>query len=369
MIKLSELRVVEDAFFNAELEYYKPSFYSFIEENFPEDKAYDKNTLLKLKKIISDSGEKAHDVILNQDLNAIIKSLKSIPKEFDEKTWRDFLPEIREEVKKVLGLDFKPRSVFFEDRFPQGLFIFEKKGASSVTIFEGQKNAGIYFLNKRVSSFFTPILLIHEQLHSCLSQNKTKEQTYIEWFEEGLCQWYSVLIYFNLTKNNNVIELYKQRNYIYSRVKPEYNFTKRYYEYMKIFQTIYLHGGPELIGKILFEYLSDKRDRVNEFLNMGALDVKYQPTNEIESRLVRFTLFIEPEKVTPLEYLILRLTKKPKTVKTLSMMINAPEDVIKKTLVRLQLKGMIVFKDKFVEINWRKQDLLEHDLVKPIYPF
>ena len=36
----------------------------------------------------------------------------------------------------------------FEERFPEGLIGFEKKGASSVTIFEGHKDAGIYFLNK-----------------------------------------------------------------------------------------------------------------------------------------------------------------------------------------------------------------------------
>jgi hypothetical protein len=83
-----------------------------------------------------------------------------------------------------------------------------------------------------VSSFFTPILLIHKQRHSCLSDNKDKNQMYIEWFEHGLCQWYSLKIYYELTKNMDVLKYYRQRCYIFSRAKDEHNFTKRYYEYM-----------------------------------------------------------------------------------------------------------------------------------------
>ncbi|MBN2422167.1 hypothetical protein JXB41_02980 [Candidatus Woesearchaeota archaeon] len=369
MINLSELKVVEDAFFTAKLEYYKPSLHEFIEEHFLESEIYSRKTLIKLKKIIAETKEKAHDLIMRHDLEIIIKEIKKTPKDFDEKTWEGFLPEIMQEVKNLLGMDFKPRPVFFEDSFPQGLFIFEKKGASSVTIFEGQPNAGIYFLNRRVSSFFTPVLLIHEQLHSCLSQNKSKDQIYIEWFEEGLCQWYSLLIYYKLTKNKQVIDLYRLRNYIYSKVKPEYNFTRRYFEYMKVFQQLYLHGGPELIGKILVMYLSNERDKVNEFLNLDKLDFNYIPKTEIENILAKFSSFIEPEKITPLEYLILKSAKKPKTIQTLSMLISAPEEVIKKSIFRLKIKGMIVIKDKYIEVNWRKLDLLEYGLIKPVFPF
>ncbi|MBD3204417.1 hypothetical protein GF327_09070, partial [Candidatus Woesearchaeota archaeon] len=368
MIKLSEFRVIEDAFFNTDLEYYKPSVLSFLEENFSENQEFSETGIAKLNKLAIQTNEKAHDLILRHDLESIKEQLDKTPKEFDQEIWRDYLPEIREKIKNLLGIDFKPRSIFFEKAFPPGLFIFEKKGASSVTIFEGQPNAGIYFLNKRISSFFTPILLIHEQIHSCLSQNKSKDQIYIEWFEEGLCQWYSMMIYYELTNNKKVIDLYKERNYIYSKTKPEYNFTRRYFEYMKIFEHLFLHGGPKLIGKILVKYLSNERDKVNTYLNFADLKIKYQPSSEIEDMLLKFTAVIEPEKITPLEYLILKSIKKPKTIKTLSVMIDAPEEVIKKGILRLKLKGMIVIKEKFVEINWRKQDLLENGLIKAVYP-
>ena len=84
---------------------------------------------------------------------------------------------------------------------------------------------------------------------------------------------------------------------------------------------------------------------------------------------MNFTSIIDPEKITPLEYLILKTAKKPKTIGTLSMLLNAPEEVIKKGLFRLQLKGMIIIKGEFVEINWRKLDLMDYGLVKPVFPF
>ncbi|MBU0757327.1 MAG: hypothetical protein KKF44_04625 [Nanoarchaeota archaeon] len=369
MIILSELKVVEDAFFKADLIYYKPSLYSFIEENFSENQPYSLKTLAKLRKIVKDSKDRAHDLILREDIKKIDKEIKSSPKEFDENIWKDFLPKIRHEVKTALGLDFKPRSIFFEESFPEGLGTFEKKGASSITIFEGQNNAGIYFLKKRISSFYTPLLLIHEQLHSCLSQNKTKDQIYVEWFEEGIAMWFSILIYYKLTKNKEVIDIYKERNYIYSKVKPEYNFVKRYFEYIKIMSCLYLSGGPKLFGMMMVDYLSNKREKVNKYLDLEKYDIKFLPKSDIENLLLNMTLFIEPEKTTPLEYLILKSIKKPKTIETIAMLTGAPVDVVQKFLFRLQVKGMIVAKDKYLEMNWRKKDLFEHKLIRPIYPF
>ncbi len=369
MIPLSELKVLEDAFYIADTTYYKPSFYPFIEKTFSEDLPFEKNSIMKLKKLIVRPGKKAHDLILKQDLKKIEKALDKVPKEFDQKIWRDYLPDIRREVKNALGMEFKPRSIFFENSFPSGLFIYDKKGATSVTIFEGQPNTGLYFLNKRISSFFAPIILIHEQLHSCLSQNKSKDQVYVEWFEEGLCQWYSILIYFRLTNNRMVVDLYKQRNYIYSRTKPEYNITRRYFEYMKLFSKLFLAGGEELIGKILLDYLSNKRDKVNKYLKIDELKIENKPKNQIEQVLSNYTSIIEPEKVTPLEYLILKTTKIPVDLDFLAKKIRAPEDVMKKGVLRLKLKGMIVLKGNKIEINWRKKDLFDYNLIKPVFPF
>jgi hypothetical protein len=306
-------------------------------------------------------------MLLAEDIKRIKENLKSTQKQFDDTLWREMLPRIREEVKKTLGLNFKTRPVFFEDKFPGGLVSFELKGASSLTIFEGHEGAGIYFLNKRVSSLFTPIFLIHEQLHSCLSQNKSKDQIYIEWFEEGFCQWFSIKSYYELTKNIEVIKAFKERSYIYSKVKDEHNFTKRYYEYMKIFSALYLKGGEKLIAKIMMDYFSNKREKVNKHL-MKELEIEKLPKGDIDNLLVGFSHAIEPEKLPPVEYIILRESVNNITFEELEKRINAPIELINKSLFELQLKGMIILKQGSVEINWRKKDLLEKGLIKPFWP-
>ncbi|NTV22812.1 MAG: hypothetical protein HGA85_00360, partial [Nanoarchaeota archaeon] len=282
MINLSELRIIEDIFFRSRLVYHKPTLYPLIDTHFNEANEYSEATDVKLKNIVKTKKGLAHNLLLESDLSVLRKGIDTVPKQFDEQLWRDMLPKIRQEVKKILGLDFKPRSIFFEDSFPEGLESFELKGASSITIFEGNAGAGVYFLNKRVSSSFTPILLIHEQMHSCLSQNKSKDQMYIEWFEEAICQWFSLRIYYNLTKNMETALAYKERCYIYSKVKDEHNFTRRYYEYMKILSRLLLHGGYPLIGKIMVSYLSNDRETVNQFLNLEKMDMKVLPEKDID---------------------------------------------------------------------------------------
>ncbi|MBT3720265.1 hypothetical protein HN789_04445 [archaeon] len=368
MITISELRVIEDTFFKSNLVYYKPSIYKLLDKYFKEENEYSEATDVKLKNLIKTDNIMAYNNILKGDVKKLRKELKTTPKQFDENLWRGMLPKIRDLVVKNLGMDFKPRSVFFEDSFPEGLGGFEAKGASSITIFEGNKDAGIYFLNKRISSFFSPILLIHEQLHSCLSQNKDKNQMYIEWFEEGLCQWYSLKIYFELTKNKNVLEYYKHRCYIFSKAKDEHNFTKRYYEYMKIFSKLYLHGGQKLIGKMLLDYLANKRNNVNSYLTK-KLPVKEIPKSDIEQYLVSFAVEVEPEKIPPVEYLVLKEITIPKTIEEISKKIKVPVDFLQKVVFALHLKGMVVMKDeKKIEMNWRKKDLFEKDLIKPFWP-
>ena len=368
MINLSELRVIEDTFFKTKLGYYKPSMYKILDKNFNEENDYSEATDIKLKNLVKTNNVMAYNTILKEDIKKLKKELKDTPKQFDDKLWREMLPKIRDEVKKTLGMNFKTRSIFFEDSFPQGLISFEKKGASSVTIFEGNKDAGIYFLNKRISSFFTPILLIHEQLHSCLSQNKNKEQMYIEWFEEGLCQWYSLKLYYDLTKNFDVLKYYRQRCYIFNKVKDEHNFTRRYFEYMKIFARLYLQGGQKLIGQLLMEYLSNNREKVNSYLEVDELPIEYMPKTKLENFLIKFSFMVEPEKVPPVEYLVLREVVKPKTVEEISKKIKVPENFLKKVIFALHFKGMIIMKENKIEINWRKKDLFEKNLIKPFWP-
>ncbi|MEK6916552.1 MAG: hypothetical protein AABW92_02310 [Nanoarchaeota archaeon] len=367
MINLSELRVIEDTFFKTSLTYYEAGIYELFEKYFKEENEYSEATDIKLKNVTRANSDMAFDIILKEDIKKLQSSIKETPKQFDEQLWRDMLPKIRMEVKKNLGMDFKPRPVFFEDKFPAGLIAFEKKGASSVTIFEGQKDAGIYFLNKRVSSFFTPILIIHEQLHSCLSQNKNKQQMYIEWFEEGLCQWYSLKIYYELTKNFEVLEYYKKRCYVYSKVKDEHNFTRRYFEYMKIFSRLYLNGGQKLLGKILVDYISNNRDKVNKYLDIEP-EIKNLPQTKLENFLVNFSVQIEPEKLSPVEYLVLKESINPIGIEKLSKKTKINENLLKKIVLTLNFYGMIVIKEEKVEINWRKKDLIERGLIKPYWP-
>jgi hypothetical protein len=339
-----------------------------LDKHFSEQNEYSDATLIKLKNLVAGNKDMAFNVVLDKDIKNVQKDLQESAKQFDEKMWRDMLPKIRDEVKKTLGLNFKPRPVFFEDKFPQGLFSFEQKGASSVTIFEGQKDSGIYFLNKRVSACFSPILMIHEQIHSCLSQNKGKEQMYIEWFEEGLCQWYSLKIYYNLTKNKEMLELYKQRCYIYSKVKDEHNFTKRYYEYMKIMSRLFLNGGQKLIAKILIDYMSGKRDKVNSCLDVADLEIKNLPDSEIDNLLANFSFYVEPEKFPPIEYLILKNSLKAQPVEKIPVLVKAPPELVKGAIIALQIKGMLFIKENNIEINWRKKDLFEKGLIKPFWP-
>jgi hypothetical protein len=368
MINLSEQRVIEDAFFRAEMNYYKPSVYKILESHFREENDYSEASDVKLKNLARMNNVMAYNTIMKEDIKKIQKNIAEAPKQFDEGLWRDMLPKIREEVKKTLGMEFKTRSVFFENAFPEGLEGFEAKGASSVTIFEGQKDAGIYFLNKRVS-LFTPILMIHEQLHSCLSQNKNKEQMYIEWFEEALCQWYSMKIYYDLTKNMDILRYYKERCVIFHEVKDEHNFTKRYFEYMKIFSRLYLQGGQKLIGQILLSYLANERDEVNAYINVENLPIRYMPKDDMENFLVNFSFYVEPEKIPPIEYLILREVMKPKTIEDISKKIKVPPDFLQRVIFALHFKGMLVMKDeKNREMNWRKKDLFEKGLIKPFWP-
>ena len=137
---------------------------------------------------------------------------------------------------------------------------------------------------------------------------------------------------------------------------------------MKILSRLYLNGGQKQIGKILLEYLSNKREKVNSYLDIDKLRIDYKPETELEDFLINFSFYIEAEKLPPVEYLVLREAVTPKKIEDVSAKIKVPEDILKKVIIGLHVKGMLVIKGNLIEINWRKKDLLEKSLIKPYWP-
>jgi len=250
------------------LKYEKSSLYPFISRNFSENRVFDNQSERKLEALIEQSSKDflAHNVLLSQDLKTIKNSISEKDLNFDVEFWKSNLPKIKEMISRNLGLDFELRDVVFCDSFPQGHENLEQRGASTITVFEGNENAGIYYLKKRIDNTSTPIHIIHEQIHTCLSQNKDEKQIFIEWFEEGIAIIFSLLIFYEITEDTETLNAYKTRSFIFSKVKPEWDFTKRYYEYMKIMSRIFLAGGFDLIKQLLSKYLENDRAFVNSYL-------------------------------------------------------------------------------------------------------
>jgi hypothetical protein len=373
MIPLSELKVVENAFFRLDLEYNKSSLYPFIERSFSEEKKFDEDSMRKLSSIIEGAKDQlAHNVLLTKDMASIKAGIKKEDLAFDEEYWLGQLPKIHRKIEKHLGLKFNPTAVHFCDSFPEEYRNFHLRGASAITVFEGNEKAGIYYLNNRLDKTSTPIHMIHEQIHACLSQSKDKDQIFIEWFEEGIAIFYSLLIYYELTKDFGTVAAYKTRSFIFSRVKPEWDFTKRYFEYMKIISRLFLSGGFELLGALENCYLKKNRDKINSYLTKvqdDSISISYLPKNRIASFLISFSSVIEPEQITPLEYLIVKNLQEPKTLEQIAQGINAPSDVAKAALSRLFGKGIcVIVKDNKIDVNWRKKDLFDRGLVKSLFP-
>lgn len=374
MVKISELKLIENVFFRQTLKYIKSSLYPFIFKKFSEDKLFETDSLEKIDALIEETSKDnlAHNVLLNQDLQTIRKNITKRDLNFDSKFWTLKLAEIKNMISQHLDLDFKIRDVRFCDSFPEEHENLEQRGASTITVFEGNKNAGIYYLNKRVDNVSTAIHIIHEQIHTCLSQNKDKDQTFMEWFEEGICIIYSLMIYYELTNDIETLNAYKTRSFIFSKVKPEWDFTKRYYEYMKIMSRIFLAGGFDLIKDLLKKYLNKDRKAINEYLRKiqsNELSIKYIPENQIENFIATYFNILEPEQITPLEFIIVESLNKPKSIEDISKEINAPEEVTKNALGRLFGKGIcIMVKDNKIDVIWRKKDLFDLDLIKPIFP-
>jgi hypothetical protein len=374
MVKISELKLIENAFFRQNLKYNKSSLYPFISKNFTEDKLFETDSLEKMDKLIEETAkdELAHNVLLNQDLQKLRKSITKKDLDFDSKFWISKLPEIKEKISEQLNLDFKIKNIVFCDSFPNEYKNLEQRGASTITVFEGNKNAGIYYLNKRVDNVSTAIHIIHEQIHTCLSQNKDKDQTFIEWFEEGIAIIYSMLIYYEITQDIETLNTYKTRSFIFSKVKPEWDFTKRYYEYMKIMSRIFLAGGFDLIQDLLKKYINKDIKAINEYLRRiqsNELLINYIPKNKLENFIATYFNILEPEQITPLEFVIVESLNKPKSINEISKEINASEDVTKNALGRLFGKGIcIMVKDNKIDVIWRKKDLFDLDLIKPLFP-
>ncbi len=374
MVKISELKLIENTFFRQNLKYDKSSFYPFISKNFTEDKLFETDSLEKIDDLIDKTAKDklAHNVLLNQDLKKLRKNITKKDLSFDSKFWISKLPEIKDKISQHLNLDFDIKDIVFCDSFPDEHKNLEQRGASTITIFEGNEHAGIYYLNKRVDNVSTAIHIIHEQIHTCLSQNKDNDQTFMEWFEEGVAIIYSMLIYYEITQDLETLNAYKSRSFIFSKVKPEWDFTKRYYEYMKIMSRIFLAGGFDLIQNLLKKYINKDRKAINECLRKiqsNKLLINYIPKNEIENFIATYFNILEPEQITPLEFLIVESLNKPKSIDEISKEINAPEDVTKNTLNRLFGKGIcIMVKDNKVDVIWRKKDLFDLDLIKPVFP-
>jgi hypothetical protein len=119
---------------------------------------------------------------------------------------------------------------------------------------------------------------------------------------------------------------------------------------------------------MLIDYFANKRTEINKYLS-ERLPIKHLPKKDIEQFLVRFAFEIEPEKIPPVEYLVMRAASKPVSIEELSEKVNVPVNFLQHVIFALHMKGMIVMKqDKKIEMNWRKKDLFEKKMIKPFWP-
>lgn len=116
--------------------------------------------------------------------------------------------------------------------------------------------------------------------------------------------------------------------------------------------------------------MSGNRKKVNNYLNkFYSLKVNYTPEDEIENFIGTFSNVLNPEQITPLEYVIVECLNEPKKIETICVEINAPTKVVKNALNRLFGKGICTMvRDNKIDIRWRKKDLFEHGLIKPMFP-
>jgi hypothetical protein len=126
------------------------------------------------------------------------------------------------------------------------------------------------------------------------------------------------------------------------------------------------------LNNLIKAYLNNKREKINSYLDTiqnNELQIKYLPKNKIENLIANFSNIIEPEQITPLEYSIVECLNKPKKIEDISKEINAPIEITRNVLNRLFGKGIcIVVRDGNIDINWRKKDLFDKHLIKPIFP-
>lgn len=281
------------------------------------------------------------------------------------------MPQIHKKIEKYLKLKFKPNPVLFVDEFFPEYKSYEMRGASAIAIPFGSEKEGVYFLKKRLDSSSFVIHIIHEQIHVCLSQNK-KKQVLIDWFEESVAIFYSILIYYELTKDMETIKAYQMRSYIFSKVKPQWDFSKRYFEYVKILTKIFLEGGFVLLEKLIQEYVNNKKDGLNKCLfkvQSDEVKIKYLPKNKIENFLIQFSNIVDSEQITPLEYLIVECLNKPKSIEEIAKLVNAPIQVTQNSVGSLVGKGVcLVLKDNKVDVDWRRKDLFDYGFMKPVWP-
>lgn len=372
MIDITELNIFEEILYKEDFCYIKPQLFLFLKQHFSYDNLFGSETKERFENIFEEHNNHfAENVLLKKDLIKIQSNISKELLSFDDKFWIDKTDEIKNKITEYTGIDFKPKEINFVDQYPKGFENNEQKGSSCITIFEGNENAGIYFLNKKINRVSTPIHIIHEQIHTCLSQNKTENQTFIEWFEEGIVVFLSLKIYYDITKDISSLKAYRDRSYIYNKAMPQWDYTKQYFEFMKIAPHIFYQDNGDLLRSCIKEYTSDNRDFISDVLKKDLNFELHPKVNEdIDSFLISFSDVLEGEIVGPLEYLILQNIETPKTIEELMELCKAPKEIIEQAANSLFAKNLIIMnKEKKLDVLWRKLDMIKFNFIKASMPF
>ncbi len=374
MIKLKELKVVENAFFRSRLKFDKVTLYPLLHRKFSGtdlfgEKSFDK---FDVSGFCSLSYSPAKTRLLQDDLQEIRKNISENDFVFDDVFWNDDnLEKVHEQISRLLCLEFQPKNVIFCDNFPEKYKLYENTRVGAITSFGNNGDCGVYYLKCRVDNTSSAINLIHEQIHCCLFQNKGDNKIFIEWFEEGIALFFSLAIYYELTKDIFTLKAYRERCHIFSKQIKGLDFTKRPFEYMRIMSKIFLHGGFELIGNLLDKYLEDDKEYIDSILGRVMADdlpMNYVPDGLIENFLASFTSVVEPERISPTEFVVFEALSKPKDIDRLVCDLNMSSNIVKKAVKCLMNKRICFLNaDKKLEIIDHQKDLFDNGLIKACF--
>lgn len=371
MIELSELSVFEDIIFSNNFSTYKPQLINFFNTIFSYNNNFNDDTKLKFKENYDKHNSHfAEDILFSETFEIIHSKINKESLFFNEDKWIKLIPDIKEKISYYLGLDFKSREIKFVDKYPKGHETHEEKGSSCITIFEGQENPGIYFLKKKLSNITSAIHIIHEQIHTCLSQNKDKEQYFCEWFEEGLAMFLSMKIYYDLTNDLETIKSYRERSFCFNKIKPQWDFAKQYFEYMKLFPSIFYSKTQSDFKALIKSYITSDRDKIKDVLRETLNNnMKLTTDNIIDTFLLNYSNYFESEILNPLEFIALKIINENYfEAEQLIKKLNAPEEIVNNIINSLFGKQFIIInKDKKLEIQWKKQHMLDLNQIKSYF--